>query len=99
LYATTLLMSRYDGQEQRRKAAWTSAPVCAPPLVATALVLVSELLNSAGEGSCDFIETRHHEKIEIIKDIAAAPVASPSSSGWWCWTTRSGAWGSGAGQR
>jgi diacylglycerol kinase (ATP) len=43
-------------------------------LVATALVLVSELLNSAIEALCDFIETRHNEKIKVIKDIAAAAV-------------------------
>ncbi len=43
-------------------------------IVATALVLAAEILNSAIEALCDFIETRHNEKIGIIKDIAAAGV-------------------------
>ena len=43
-------------------------------LVATALVLVSEILNSAIEALCDFVETRHNERIKVIKDIAAAAV-------------------------
>jgi diacylglycerol kinase (ATP) len=37
-------------------------------------VLVSEIMNSAIEALCDFVETRHNEKIGIIKDIAAAGV-------------------------
>jgi len=40
----------------------------------TALVLVAEIMNSAIEALCDFVETRHNEKIGIIKDIAAAGV-------------------------
>lgn len=43
-------------------------------LVVTALVLVAEIFNSAIEAVCDFVETRHNEKIKIIKDIAAAGV-------------------------
>lgn len=43
-------------------------------LVVTALVLVAEIMNSAIEALCDFVETRHNEKIRIIKDIAAAGV-------------------------
>ena len=43
-------------------------------LVVTALVLVAEILNSAIEALCDFVETRHNEKIKVIKDIAAAAV-------------------------
>lgn len=43
-------------------------------IVVTALVLVAEILNSAIEALCDFVETRHNEKIRIIKDIAAAGV-------------------------
>lgn len=43
-------------------------------LVVTAMVLIAELLNSAIEAVCDFMETRHNEKIKVIKDIAAAAV-------------------------
>ncbi len=43
-------------------------------IVVTALVLVAEIMNSAIEALCDFVETRHNEKIGIIKDIAAAAV-------------------------
>ncbi|MBW8370734.1 MAG: diacylglycerol kinase [Thiobacillus sp.] len=43
-------------------------------IVATSLVLVAEIMNSAIEALCDFVETRHNEKIGIIKDIAAAGV-------------------------
>lgn len=43
-------------------------------IVVTALVLVAEIMNSAIEALCDFIETHHNEKIGIIKDIAAAGV-------------------------
>lgn len=42
--------------------------------VVTALVLIAEMLNSAIEAICDFMETRHNEKIKVIKDIAAAAV-------------------------
>lgn len=43
-------------------------------VVVTALVLVAEIMNSAIEALCDFVEIRHNEKIRIIKDIAAAGV-------------------------
>lgn len=43
-------------------------------LVVTAMVLVAEIFNSAIEALCDFVETRHDEKIKVIKDIAAAAV-------------------------
>lgn len=43
-------------------------------LVATAMVLTAEILNSAIEALCDFVEDRHNEKIKIIKDISAAGV-------------------------
>lgn len=43
-------------------------------IVVTAVVLVAEIMNSAIEALCDFVETRHDEKIGIIKDIAAAGV-------------------------
>ena len=43
-------------------------------LLATGLVLTAELLNSAIEALCDFVEIRENEKIGAIKDIAAAAV-------------------------
>jgi diacylglycerol kinase (ATP) len=43
-------------------------------LVVTAFVLVAEMLNSAIEALCDFVEPRHDERIKVIKDIAAAAV-------------------------
>ena len=43
-------------------------------IVVTSLVLVAEIMNSAIEALCDFVETRHNEKIGVIKDIAAAGV-------------------------
>jgi diacylglycerol kinase len=43
-------------------------------LAVTGFVLVAEIFNSAIEALCDFVETRHNEKIKIIKDIAAAGV-------------------------
>ncbi len=43
-------------------------------LIATAFVLAAELFNSAIEALCDFVETRHNDKIRVIKDIAAAAV-------------------------
>jgi diacylglycerol kinase (ATP) len=45
-------------------------------IVVTALVLVAEIMNSAIEALCDFVETRHNDKIGIIKDIAAAAVGT-----------------------
>jgi len=43
-------------------------------LLATAFVLFAEIINSAIEALCDFVEERHNEKIKIIKDMAAAAV-------------------------
>jgi diacylglycerol kinase (ATP) len=43
-------------------------------LVVTAFVLVAEIVNSAIEALCDFVEERHNEKIKVIKDMAAAAV-------------------------
>ena len=43
-------------------------------LLATGLVLMAALFNSAIEAVCDFLETRENEKIRAIKDIAAAAV-------------------------
>lgn len=41
-------------------------------LLATGMMLVAELLNSAIEILCDFVEKRENNQIKIIKDIAAA---------------------------
>lgn len=41
-------------------------------ILATGVMLASEMFNSAIEAMCDFMETRHNEKIKIIKDIAAS---------------------------
>lgn len=49
--------------------AWVDALLI---FVVTAIVLIAEMLNSAIEAICDFMETRHNEKIKVIKDIAAA---------------------------
>ena len=43
-------------------------------IVVTAMVLFAETMNTAIEALCDFVESRHNEKIGIIKDIAAAGV-------------------------
>ncbi len=43
-------------------------------IVVTAMVLFAETTNTAIEALCDFVESRHNEKIGIIKDIAAAGV-------------------------
>jgi len=43
-------------------------------LLATGLVLTAELLNSAIEALCDFLETGHNARIGAIKDVAAAAV-------------------------
>lgn len=51
--------------------AWVDAAVI---LLATGMVLAAELFNTTVEALCDFVETRHNEKIGIIKDIAAAGV-------------------------
>ena len=41
-------------------------------LLATGMMLVAELFNSAIEILCDFVEEREDKRIGIIKDIAAA---------------------------
>lgn len=51
-------------------------------LLATGLMLAAELYNTAIEALCDFVETRHDEKIGIIKDIAAA-AAGMVILAWW----------------
>ena len=43
-------------------------------LLATAFVIAAEILNSAIEAICDFMETRENPKIKVIKDMAAAAV-------------------------
>lgn len=43
-------------------------------LLATAFVVFAEIMNSAIEALCDFVEVRHNEKIKVIKDMAAAAV-------------------------
>lgn len=43
-------------------------------LLATGMVLTAEILNTAVEALCDFVESRHNHKIKIIKDVAAAAV-------------------------
>lgn len=43
-------------------------------MLATAFVLFAEIINSAIEALCDFVEEKHNEKIKIIKDMAAAAV-------------------------
>lgn len=43
-------------------------------LLATAFVVSAEIINSAIEALCDFVEDRHNEKIKVIKDMAAAAV-------------------------
>ena len=51
-------------------------------LLATGLVVAAELFNTALEALCDFVETRHNEKIGIIKDIAAAATGMVILA-WW----------------
>jgi len=43
-------------------------------LVASGIMLVAEMVNTAIEGLCDFVEPGHNEKIGIIKDVASAAV-------------------------
>ena len=43
-------------------------------LLATGLVLTAEILNTAIEVVCDFVESKHNDKIKVIKDVAAAGV-------------------------
>ena len=51
-------------------------------LLATGLVVAAELFYTAIEALCDFVETRHNEKIGIIKDIAAAATGMVILA-WW----------------
>jgi len=59
--------------------AWVDAAVI---LLATGVVLAAELFNTAIEALCDFVETRHNEKVRVIKDIAAA-AAGMAILAWW----------------
>lgn len=43
-------------------------------LIATTLMLVAEIFNTAIEALCDFVEARNNPRIGMIKDIAAAGV-------------------------
>ena len=43
-------------------------------LIATALVLVTEMMNTAIEALCDFVEPELNEKIGLIKDVSAGAV-------------------------
>lgn len=43
-------------------------------IIVIGLVLLTELLNTAIENIADFISPERHEKIKMIKDIAAAAV-------------------------
>ncbi len=58
---------------------WVDA---ATVLLATGLMVAAELFNTAIEALCDFVETRHDEKIGIIKDIAAAATGMVILA-WW----------------
>ena len=43
-------------------------------LVATGLVVISEIFNTALEALCDFVESHENPKIGMIKDISAGAV-------------------------
>jgi len=43
-------------------------------LVVTAVVLTAEIMNSAIEALCDYVQPAYNEKIKIIKDVSAAAV-------------------------
>lgn len=43
-------------------------------LIATALVIVSEMFNTAIEALCDFVEPKQNQKIGLIKDVSAGAV-------------------------
>ena len=49
--------------------AWLDTAVI---ILATGFALCAELFNTALEALCDFVEKEHNEKIQRIKDIAAA---------------------------
>ncbi|MFN9021003.1 MAG: diacylglycerol kinase, partial [Pseudanabaena sp.] len=50
-------------------------------LLATGMMLVAELLNSAIDILCDFVQPREDMQLGIIKDIAAAAAGSSI----WVW--------------
>jgi len=43
-------------------------------LIATGLVIISEIFNTTIEALCDFIESNQNPKIGLIKDVAAGAV-------------------------
>jgi diacylglycerol kinase len=43
-------------------------------LLATGLVVISEIFNTAIEALCDFVESDHNIKIGLIKDVSAGAV-------------------------
>ncbi len=43
-------------------------------LIATGLVIISEVFNTAIEALCDFVEPEYNEKIGLIKDVSAGAV-------------------------
>ena len=51
-------------------------------LVATGVMLVAEIFNTAIESICDFVESKYNPKIGIIKDMSAA--AAGISIFVWC---------------
>ncbi len=43
-------------------------------LIATGLVIISEVFNTAIEALCDFVEPEYNQKIGLIKDVSAGAV-------------------------
>lgn len=43
-------------------------------LLATGLVIIAEIFNTAIEALCDFVESDENEKIGLIKDVSAGAV-------------------------
>ncbi|MCA2002015.1 MAG: diacylglycerol kinase [Chloroflexi bacterium] len=43
-------------------------------LVASGVMLVAEMVNTAIEALCDFVEPAHNEKVGVVKDVASAAV-------------------------
>ena len=43
-------------------------------LLATGLVIISEIFNTAIEALCDFVESNENDKIGLIKDVSAGAV-------------------------